>query len=257
MQKLFIKNRHDQKIAVEVNEVPNSRGLVFIEHGLGGFKEQPHIQFMAKIFQDASYTTVLFDATNSIGESDGEYEKVTMQSYYEDLEDVISWAKLQTWYQEPFSVAGHSMGAYSAVQFAEDNPTLVNNVVAWAPVVSGELNKSTETAEDIKQWEESGWKIRISNSKPGVELRLPWSHLQERLKHNLLPQANNLTMPIIIMVGEKDVPCPVEHQKMLLAAIPSVNKKLVIIKDAPHTFRDENQLNELKEELYSWLSQFK
>lgn len=174
MEKIFIKNRQNQNIAIVINKQENSKGIAFIMHGLGGFKEQPHIQLMASTFFEQGYTTILFDTTNSIGESDGKYEDATMQNYYEDLEDVITWSKSQSWYQEPFILAGHSMGGYSVVQYAENHPYEVKGVFAWAPVVSGELSyKAHERADDLKEWKQTGWKMRISNSKPGLELRLP------------------------------------------------------------------------------------
>src|SRR5260221_6400320 len=99
MDKVFIKNRKGQKIAVIV-EQPNgqTKGLAFVMHGLGGFKEQPHIQVMAEAFLDNGYRVVRFDATNSFGESEGKYEDATTTNYYEDLEDVINWSKKQSWY---------------------------------------------------------------------------------------------------------------------------------------------------------------
>ncbi len=253
MQKLFIKNRHDQKIAVAVNETPEAKGLVFIEHGLGGFKEQPHIQAVAETFYQNGFTTVLFDTTNSIGESDGSYEHATLQNSYEDLQDVIFWAKNQTWYKEPFALSGFSMGGYSVVQFAEDNPLIVNNVIAFAPVVSGELDKSIQNPSELEAWEKVGWKNVISNSKPGLTLRLPWSHMEERLRHNLLTKANQLTMSVIIIVGSDDNFCPVEHQRILFNAIPSKTKKLAIVQGAPHSFRKEEDIKQLCLELNKWL----
>lgn len=247
MEKIFIKNRQNQNIAVVINKHENNKGLAFIMHGLGGFKEQPHIQLIASTFFEQGYTTILFDTTNSIGESGGKYENATLGSSYTDLEDVISWAKNQSYYQEPFCLAGHSMGGYSVVHYAENHPYEVKGVFAWAPVVSGELSyKAHERADDLEEWEQTGWKMRISNSKPGLELRLPWSHMVERLNHNLLPNVGKLTMPIIIIVGDQDTSCPPAHQQILFDTIPSIKKELVIIKDAPHTFRDIKHLKELK-----------
>ncbi len=252
--RIFIKNRHDQNIAVVINEKAESKSLAFIMHGLGGFKEQPHILAMAEVFNDAGFTTVLFDTTNSIGESDGKYEDATMKNYYEDLEDVIKWSKNQPWYKEPFYLAGHSLGGYSVVRYAEENPESVKAVFAWAPVVSGELSyKATEKAGELKEWEHTGWKIRISNSKPGLEIRLPWSHMLERLHHNLLPNVSKLTMPITIIVGDQDTSCPPAHQQILFDAIPSQHKELIIVKDAPHTFREEEHLEKLKTSLNTWI----
>src|SRR3972149_12202676 len=94
-EKLFIKNRKGQKIAVLIEKPENPKGLAFVMHGLGGFKEQPHIPTFAEVFLENNYTVVRFDTTNSIGESEGKMEDVTITSFSEDLEDVISWAKSQ------------------------------------------------------------------------------------------------------------------------------------------------------------------
>lgn len=53
MQKLFIKNRKGQKIAAEVEKPQDeSRGLVFVMHGLGGFKEPKHLQELKELFDN-------------------------------------------------------------------------------------------------------------------------------------------------------------------------------------------------------------
>ena len=50
MEKIFIKNRKNQNVSVIIEKVDNQKGLVFVMHGLGGFKEQPHIEIFAKVF---------------------------------------------------------------------------------------------------------------------------------------------------------------------------------------------------------------
>jgi len=119
MEKIFIQNRKNQKLAVLVDQPENPKGLAFVMHGLGGFKEQPHIKIFAQSFQGAGYIVVRFDATNTFGESDGNYEDATTTNYYEDLEDVIGWAKTQAFYQEPFFLAGHSLGGICVALYAE------------------------------------------------------------------------------------------------------------------------------------------
>lgn len=92
-QKIFIKNRKKQNVSVVVETLKKQQGLVFVMHGLGGFKEQDHIKTFADAFKEEGFTVVRFDTTNTFGESDGNYEDATTTNYYEDLEDVISWAK--------------------------------------------------------------------------------------------------------------------------------------------------------------------
>ena len=142
--KTFIKNRNNKNIAVVVKENPNPKGLVFVMHGLGGFKEQPHIQTFADAFRENCFTVILFDATHTYGESEGKYKDVTTTNYYEDLEDVIKYAKSQSWYKEPFWLVGHSLGGISTAVYAERHPTEIKTLAPISTVVSGQLSVETK-----------------------------------------------------------------------------------------------------------------
>src|SRR3990172_5193273 len=131
MQKVFIKNRRGLKISVLVETAENQKGLAFVMHGLGGYKEQPHLETIAKLFKENGYTVVRFDTTNTIGESEGNFEDATITNYYEYLEDVIKWSGTQKWYMEPFVLVGHSLGGISTALFAENYP---EKVKALAPI---------------------------------------------------------------------------------------------------------------------------
>ncbi len=255
MPKLFIKNRQGQKIAVLVEEAKPQKGLAFVMHGLSGFKEQPHIQAIAEVLQENGYTTVRFDTTNTFGESEGDYEKATITNYYEDLEDVINWAKNQKWYQEPFILVGHSLGGICTALYAEKYPDKVKALAPISTAVSGQLmkeNYAKQGSDFLKKWQEQGYYEVPSISKPGVIKKTGWSFLEDSLKYDLLPEAKNLKMPVLLIVGEQDTSTPLDQQKILFKALPGP-KELQIIKGAPHTFRDKEHLNELKQILNQWL----
>ena len=256
MQTLSIQNRKGLTIVLDVAIPSHSRGLAFVEHGLGGFRKQDCIQTIAHTLFDHGYTVVNFDATHSIGESGGEYEQATMQNHYEDLVDVIIWAKTQDWYQEPFVLAGHSLGGYAVARYTEENPFCVKAVFPFGLVVSGAL--SLEAAmkyrkEETDAWKESGWLTMLSISKPGLEKRLPWSHMEERLHHNLIPHAGKLTMPILFVVGEEDKSCPPDQEKMFCDLAPGTTE-FHIVAGAPHTFRTPEHLEVLRTLLSNWLA---
>src|SRR3990167_5079152 len=122
MQKQFIKNRKEQKISVWVEGEEKSTPLAFVMHGLGGWKDQPHIKAFAQAFLDSGFTVVRFDTTNTLGESDGSYEDATVTNYYNDLNDIINWASAQEWYTEPFYLVGHSLGGICVALYAESFP---------------------------------------------------------------------------------------------------------------------------------------
>ena len=239
MQKINIQNRKGQKIAVIVEEKPKAKGLAFVMHGLGGFKEQPHIETMAKSFKGAGMTVIRFDTTNTLGESDGDYADATVTNYYQDLEDVIAWAKNQSWYQEPFYLAGHSLGAGCVALYAENYLGKVKALAPISSVVSGKLSFEAHPKEELDEWKKSGWRATLNNE--GVEKRLKWSHMEDRLKYDLLLKADKLIMPTLLIVGEKDHP---DTTKKLYNKLPG-KKELHIIKNGPHTFVDPKHLKKI------------
>lgn len=254
MCKLFIANRKNQKLSVIVEGAEKQGPLAFVMPGLGGWKDQPHIKTFADAFLENGFTVVRFDTTNSYGESEGNYEDATTTNYYEDLEDVVFWAKGQSWYTEPFWLAGHSLGGMCAALLAERFP---ERVVALAPistVVAGRLGRG-HTKEEMESWEKTGWLTESSQSKPGLIKKLKWSHMIDRRKYDLLTEAKKLVMPVLLIVGEHDKPCPPEHQKILFDALPGP-KEMHIIIDAPHTFRESTHLKEVKALLNNWIKKF-
>lgn len=252
MQKLFIKNRKGQKISILVEQVDNQIGLAFVMHGLGGFKEQTHIETFAQAFKKKRYTVVRFDTTNTLGESDGNYEDATVSNYYEDLEDVLHWSTNQLWYQKPFVLAGHSLGGLCTALFSEKYPEKVMALAPISTVVSNSLLLETYTKNELKQWKETGYRISESRSKPGVIKKLKWSFMEDRLKYDLLEHASNLVMPVLLIVGENDISTPPRQQQVLFDLIPG-KKELHIIKGASHTFREEKHLKEIEGIFLNWL----
>ncbi len=261
MEKFEIKNRRDLKIIGKILKPENPIGLSFVMHGLGGYKEELHIDLMANTLFENNYIVINFDATNSRGESEGKYEDATMQLHYEDLVDVINWAKTQTWYKEPFILAGHSMGGYAVARYAEEFPLEVKGVFPFGAVFSGkdcfETYKKLRT-EELSDWKETGWTYRTSKSKPEFEMKLPWSHMEERLKHDLKPMADKITMPILFVAGENDSSCPPSDQKKFYDLLPETTvKEFHIVKGVGHVFRESEHLNELKEIFNNWLNNLK
>lgn len=235
-----------------VEQPENPQGLAFVMHGLGGNKEQPHIRTIAETFLENGYTVVTFDTTNTYGESDGRYEDATITNYYADLEDVIDWARNQDWFVEPFVLAGQSLGGICVAWYAENYPQRVKGLFPHATVVSGELSKERYTQEELIDWQKTGWQEWESSTQPGLRKRLPWSHMEDRLKYDLLPNVSKLDMPVLLIVGSEDTSTPPRHQQLLYDALPG-KKELHIVEGAPHSLREATHLAELKQILDNWI----
>lgn len=252
-EKLYIKNRKDQKMVVLLEIAENQKGLAFIMHGLGGNKDQPHLHAMSKAFRENGYTAVLFDTTNTFGESYGDYFNATITNYYEDLEDVIQWAKSQNWYQEPFCLAGHSLGGICIALYTQKYPDRINGLAPISTVVSGELlKKSWELEEFWQDWEKIGWREEMSADGKRLK-KLSWNFMVDALKYSLFDNIDKLSMPTLMIVGDQDKGTTPEQQKMIFDKL-SGEKEIHILKGAPHTFKDPQDLEDVKNIFDKWIS---
>lgn len=253
MQKIFIKNRNGQRVSVIIEKTENQKGLAFVMHGLGGFKEQDHIATFASAFREKEFTVIRFDTTNTLGESDGKYEDATIMNYYEDLEDVIKWAEGEEWYQEPFVLSGHSLGGICSCLYAEKYPEKVLGLAPISSVISGQLILDAEPKERVAEWNKTGWKISPSESRPGIIKKLNWhKFVDDSLRYDILEDIDKLTMPVLLIVGSEDHGTPYEHQKMLYEKLSGA-KEIHVIDGAPHTFRGRQQLDEIRTLFLKWI----
>lgn len=239
-------------MSVLVEGDTSSDKLAFVMHGLGGNKEQPHIRAMVEAFLENGYKVVSFDAVHTFGESEGgKYEDATVTNYLADLEDVIDWASSQPWYKEPFVVCGHSLGGISVALYAEDHPNKIKALAPISTVVSGKLSAAVKT-DDLEKWEKEG--VLVSMSFDGKrEKRLKWSHMVDRLRYDLIPKASELTMPVLLVVGEQDSSTPLEHQRVLFNALEGP-KEIHVIDGAQHSFYEIGEQKELKRIVKAWAS---
>ena len=247
-----IKNRHNLSIAVEIYSPENPKGLVFIQHGVTGYKEELQIQKMRDVFYANHYHSVVFDSTHSLGESEGSLMNFTATTHLHDMEDVIAWSKAQSFYKEPFITSGHSMGGFSALYYTWKHPEKVMAVAPISTTVSGRyLDESylkNKNASHVK-WKEEGKILKTNNNKTDF---LSWNFIEDFSNYNFLDSANEITVPVILIVGDKDSSAPPEHQQELFDIL-NCPKELHIIENAAHSFLLESERNEMGQYLDQWI----
>lgn len=241
MQQLFITNTANQKIAVQYSIHPQSRGVAVLMHGIWSSKDSPLLQELANSVWNQSFSTISFDARHSMGSSDGDYADATTTSFYEDLQTVISRAKTQSWFQEPFSLIGHSMGALCCGLYAQNFPMQVERLILISSVINRDLSKFRYSPEVLQQRKES-WSYSLNPHDPKPLKR---SFIQDRMQYDLLSKINNLDMPSLVIVGDQDNRTPLNSQHILFNALPSKEKQLAIIPGARHNIKHPEHLSHL------------
>ena len=76
--------------------------------------------------------------------------------------------------------------------------------------------------------------------------------VKDVLKYDTLKNIKNLTMPILLIVGDKDNATPLSQHKIIYDKLKS-DKELHIIKGAEHTFRERKHLIEIKKIFNKWI----
>jgi len=254
MQNYFINNRYGLKIAIVVERPWFPRGTALFMHGLGATKEQKHITACSRAFRAHRYITVRFDATNSFGESGGDFQNATLTSYFEDLEDVTVWVRQQAWFCEPFILAGHSLGGMCAAQYAECNPEQVAALVPLSAPVSGSLLLNAvekRYPEEVRIWRETGKVVFNENMPSYMKLLLP-DNVASFLSYDLLPKAPALSMPTLFIVGENDWLTPPSSVQKLYEGV-SGKKEIHVISGAPHTFREQAHIRQITDIMTVWI----
>lgn len=286
-EKIFIKNRNNLNVRVcidtptldeNISQKSLQKGLAFIMPGLGSQHKKSEFRALAEILTRHGYVAISFDPTYSFGESDGLYEDATFTNYASDLEDVIEWASknlnefgLNTTntvdtiisqktdanptikYIEPFILIGHSLGAMSVVYYTERFPEKVKALVPISTTVSGKLSIDARPAEEIEKWKNIGYQETVRSN--GEVRKLKWSHMEDRLKYDLLEKAKQIKAPLLMLVGDLDPLTPPQHQQVLFDAVttPAVDKELHIIKNADHNIGTPETLAQVKEIFEKWL----
>jgi alpha-beta hydrolase superfamily lysophospholipase len=251
-----IKNRKGLSISVLIEPAKKQENLVFLMHGFGSFKEFPLIKEIASVFKNNNFTIIRLDATNSIGQSDGEMKDGTITGYCEDLDDVIEWSKNQKWYQEPFFLAGHSAGAYCVSEYAAKNPNKIKALAVFSPFVSGKLFVKTDEIKSVlPEWEKTGLRQWESSSTPGTIKKSGYQFIEDCLKLDILDSVEKIKCPVLFVSGENDTTVPIKDQKLFLDKLKT-KKDFHLIKNADHNFKPEENFKELQGIADDWIKKF-
>lgn len=203
--------------------------LAFVQHGRNGKAES--MEPVIKPYLEQGYIVVAPDARNSRwNDSAGQAEDFTIQAHIDDLRRTIEFAQenrdLIGWTSDEFALAGFSMGGFATSYLAATEfKDRVTHLMVTAPFTSGD--HQLEARRDIPNG--------IENLKKEVP-----QAMDEWPTHNIFDHAHNLTMPVVVLVGEIDCVTPAKHVGQLAEAVRN-NGSLVhyeVLKGRHHYVHD-------------------
>jgi pimeloyl-ACP methyl ester carboxylesterase len=229
----------------------NGQDTIVFAHGL----LWSHWMFHKQVaYLKSNYRILAYDFRGQGGTTskDGKYD---MDSLFEDTVELI-----ETLVGKPVIFAGLSMGGYVGIALAAKRPDLVKKLILMASTTDA------ETLESISKYKMLNNMVKMAGYWPVeraiMSLMFGKKFLQDKvradqydfflkkLKENnrhLIVKATegvitrfsteyhlpNIKCKTLVLVGEDDIPCPVEKSEYLAENIP--NARLMIIEDAGHT----------------------
>lgn len=221
------------------------RAAVVICHGFKGFMDWGFFPHLAQRIANAGLTTISFNFSGSgvgpDGESFSELERFGHATHTGDVTDIgIIVQALKSGnlngLKPPGLTAlfGHSRGGGAAVLYAGHHAG-IHALVTWNAI--GTVRRWSH--EQIAEWRRTG-KIDIRNMRTGQIMPLYRDLLDDVEKNdqttlNIPAAAERITVPWLIVHGEKDESVPVSDGKLLYESA-GPDTKLQIVKNGTHTF---------------------
>ena len=252
MEKLFIKNQKGQKIATVILRPKTKTGkLAILCPGYLDTKDYEHLIELAKALTIKGYSVVRFDPTGT-WESEGDISEYTNTQYLEDIKSVLEYMLKEGVYTHVL-LGGHSRGGQLSLLYAARDPRV--------SVVVGTMPSSGRTfvGPRYKEWKRDGVSVSlrdIPGSTEKREYRVPFSHVTDREKYDVVEDVKNICMPIIFIAGELDDTALPEYVKEIFDAA-NKPKTYILIKGVGHDYRfNPNEIKIVNEKILKALEKY-
>jgi len=234
-EKVFIKNYKGLKLASIINYPSKNEKYptAIILHGFTGYKEEAHLEELAKTLVQNGFTVIRFDASGS-GESEGTFEKdYLMSNYLEDIKCVYEYVqKLEFVDKDKVGIIGHSMGGLLSIVFASQQPEIKVCVAISSPTM---ISAANWVKAAIEEWKKVGWLYK-EISRDGKHIKIPFYFIVDANKFNALDFVQKLHCPFITILGLiDDVVKPSDSRKIFERA--NEPKELIEIEGVGHDYK--------------------
>lgn len=232
-------------------------GVVML-HGFTGNKVENHRLFVhaARKLCDSGFVVLRFDFRGS-GDSDGEFEDMTILAETSDAEKALTFLVEQKWIdKKAVGILGLSMGGRVAAILASKDkrvgfvilysaalsplaPRFLSGIKGYQPVEA--MRRTLNTGEAIKV--KDGWYLKNSFFET-VDDIVP------------LKVMDRIRIPVLIVHGSKDQVVPVSDSIQGFKIVKDLNERneLCVLEGADHVFTDIEHTRQVIGKTLEWLN---
>ncbi|MDD5750639.1 MAG: alpha/beta hydrolase [Candidatus Pacebacteria bacterium] len=218
---------------------------VIICHGFAKTKSDRKFVELSRFLADKGVASLRFDFSGH-GESEGDFEKMTIQKESGDLAYAFGFlSKQKRINSSKIAIIGHSLGCVAAVSF-QAQCQKANTLILLAPALQQkELISGWYSKKQIALCQ----KEKYADAPRG---RIGLGYLEGALAFEWREIIEKIASPVLIIHGQKDEDVPLKYSRELFRAIKA-DKKLEIIETADHGLESYQAKRETLTYSYNWL----
>ncbi|WP_227935096.1 alpha/beta hydrolase family protein [Alkalihalobacillus deserti] len=248
----FHSNQLSAAIHYPIDHEQSSFPTIIFVHGFVSSKVGEHRLFVkaANYFANKGFICFRFDF-RGCGESDGDYQEVTVTKQLEELRTAINYvSSLDGVNPERMTLVGHSLGGAITALSASQFPS-IQTIVLWSPVARPYFDiRSITGTEAINTAEKEG----VFDYKGFL---LSYDFFNDLSHHDPLKKITSYKGSVLLIHGDQDQDIPKENVTTYLKELKENRNERVIdasyIVGADHTFTNTAWENELFHKTCQWL----
>lgn len=220
------ENEHDIVGELLRKEKKGKFPCIIFAHGLLEDRKAAYIKNLSTKFLDEGFAVLTYDSSQSLGQSGGKAENVTISQRVSDLTRVVSYARRRSFISDDkIIVFGHCYGAMAALAMEGFQNDLLGLVLVSTPARIEESQHTRKSSHDMM-------KIRLKRyfhiEHDNEQLRINYSFYEDGMKIDMDRAARNLKTPVLFIHGAKDESIPLVNSERLHARAVGPKKLLVI-----------------------------
>jgi uncharacterized protein len=228
-QKVYFTNTKGDKLCGILSDPSNRKKPVFILcHGFSSSKESKTYPVLEEKLNSRGIATFRFDFYGH-GESEGKFEDITVSEGVDDILQALACMKGKGY--KKVGLVGTSYGGLCSIMAAAQSQDVFLLVLKCPVSDFYEVKLERDGKEFIKEAKQQGY--FMYQTREGKR-KVNYSFIEDFKHNNAYTAAKKITIPTLIVHGDKDETVPLEQSKKTASIIKDC--KLVIVKGAGHRF---------------------
>jgi len=245
IKKIFFNNSKGNKLCGILSNPAsnNSTPIIILCHGLISSKDGSTNTQLETMLNKHTISTFRFDFMGR-GESEGRFEETTISEAVDSILKAIEVLKNLGYSR--IGLVGNSFGGSASIMAASKTKDLFL-LVLRSPIPNyKERDTLQKSSKQLHDWKEKGI-ISYGNS----EYKIKYTFFEDFDHNNGYKVAKQVSIPTLIVHGDKDESAPIEQSKKISKLFP--NCKLKIIRDADHRYSKPEQFQKVLDLISSFI----